>query len=88
MMWKGQESAGFNVGAAFGYGGREELEKAGAVFIAETVEDLKILAETDDAGKENVSSHHTGKNSSEKQKKKRQTVREGRIITPDIRKRR
>ena len=49
------------VGAAFGYGGREELEKAGAVFIAETVEDLKILAETDDAGKENVSSHHTGK---------------------------
>ncbi len=36
------------VGAAYGYGGREELEKAGAVYIAETVEDLGILAGPDD----------------------------------------
>ena len=36
------------VGAAYGYGGREELEKAGAVYIAESVEDLGILAGPDD----------------------------------------
>lgn len=38
------------VGAAYGYGGREELLKAGAVYIAETVEDLGILAGPDDEG--------------------------------------
>lgn len=32
------------IGAAYGYGGREELEQAGAVYVADTVEDLKILA--------------------------------------------
>lgn len=36
------------VGAAYGYGGREELERAGAVYIAESVEDLGILAGPDD----------------------------------------
>lgn len=38
------------VGAAYGYGGRKELEEAGAERICETVEDLKCLAE--DAVKE------------------------------------
>lgn len=32
------------IGAAYGYGGTEELRKAGAVYIAEKVEDLGILA--------------------------------------------
>ena len=34
------------VGVAYGYGGIYELETAGAVYIAQTVEDLKILAGT------------------------------------------
>ena len=32
------------IGAAYGYGGREELKQAGAVYIADTVDDLRILA--------------------------------------------
>lgn len=37
------------MGAAYGYGGREELEAAGAEYIAETVKDLGILAAEDEA---------------------------------------
>ncbi len=33
------------IGAGYGYGGYEELEKAGAVYIAETVTDLQILSD-------------------------------------------
>lgn len=36
------------IGVAYGYGTREELEKAGAVYIADTVEDLGILASPND----------------------------------------
>lgn len=36
------------VGVTYGYGTREELEKAGAVYIAESVEDLGILASPND----------------------------------------
>lgn len=32
------------IGVAYGYGGREELQKAGAVYVADTVQDLEILA--------------------------------------------
>lgn len=35
------------IGAAFGYGSREELQKAGAVYIAQKVEDLSILVSVD-----------------------------------------
>lgn len=41
---QGAASCGLQcIGAAYGYGGREELEHAGAVYVADTVEDLKIL---------------------------------------------
>lgn len=36
------------VGVAYGYGTRQELEEAGAVYIADTVEDLGILASPND----------------------------------------
>lgn len=36
------------IGVAYGYGSREELEKAGAVYIADSVEDLGILASPND----------------------------------------
>lgn len=36
------------IGVTYGYGTREELEQAGAVYIAETVEDLGILASPND----------------------------------------
>lgn len=36
------------IGVAYGYGTREELQKAGAVYIAETVDDLGILASPND----------------------------------------
>ena len=36
------------VGVSYGYGSREELEEAGAVYIAECVEDLAILASPND----------------------------------------
>ena len=36
------------IGVAYGYGSREELEKAGAVYVADTVEDLGILASPND----------------------------------------
>lgn len=58
------------IGAAYGYGGREELEKAGAVYIAETVEDLGILAQTDDGGEEEVSPHFSRR----RRKKRTDTV--------------
>lgn len=32
------------IGVAYGYGGKEELKKAGAVYVANTVQDLEILA--------------------------------------------
>ena len=45
----GAKSCGIQcVGVAYGYGTREELEKAGAVYIAEDVEDLGILASPND----------------------------------------
>lgn len=45
----GARSCGLQcVGVTYGYGSREELEKAGAVYIAETVEDLGILASPND----------------------------------------
>lgn len=45
------------VGVAYGYGSREELEKAGAVYIADSVEDLGILASpNDEETTENVES--------------------------------
>lgn len=65
------------IGAAYGYGGREELEKAGAVYIADTVEDLGILAQTDDGGEEEVSPHFS------RRKKRRQT--EARRRRPGVR---
>ena len=39
------------VGAAYGYGGRQELEEAGAELVVDSVEGLKLLAS--DAGREN-----------------------------------
>lgn len=45
------------IGVAYGYGSREELEKAGAVYIADSVEDLGILASPyDEETTENVES--------------------------------
>lgn len=46
---EGARSCGLQcIGVAYGYGSREELERAGAVYIAETVEDLGILASPND----------------------------------------
>lgn len=36
------------IGAAYGYGGRAELEEAGAVYVADTVADLQILAQPEE----------------------------------------
>lgn len=36
------------IGVAYGYGSREELEKAGAAYIAATVSDLAVLGESDE----------------------------------------
>lgn len=45
------------IGVAYGYGSREELEKAGAVYIADSVDDLGILASpNDEETTENVES--------------------------------
>ena len=45
------------IGVAYGYGSREDLEKAGAVYIADSVEDLGILASpNDEETTENVES--------------------------------
>ena len=45
------------IGVTYGYGSREELEKAGAVYIADSVEDLGILASpNDEETTENVES--------------------------------
>lgn len=45
----GAKSCGIQcIGVSYGYGTREELEKAGAVYIAESVEDLGILASPND----------------------------------------
>ena len=45
----GARSCGLQcIGVAYGYGTREELEQAGAVYIADTVEDLGILASPND----------------------------------------
>ncbi|MDY2938371.1 MAG: HAD-IA family hydrolase [Fusicatenibacter sp.] len=44
------------VGAAYGYGGREELETAGAARVCDTVEELRILA--DDLGLEKKRKDH------------------------------
>ena len=42
---KGAAACGLQcVGCAYGYGGREELRQAGAVYIADTVEELSVLA--------------------------------------------
>lgn len=53
------------VGAAYGYGGREELEQAGAVYIADTVEDLAVLASPNDEETtehvESIRKHHLWK---------------------------
>lgn len=49
------------IGVAYGYGGREELEKSGAVYIADTVEDLGILALDEDEEKEKTSKEHIEK---------------------------
>lgn len=58
------------VGAAYGYGGRAELESAGAVYIADTVEELKILAESDDEDEtEKISSYRPRHNHRKKKSK-------------------
>lgn len=45
----GAKSCGIQcVGVAYGYGTRQELEEAGAVYIADTVDDLGILASPND----------------------------------------
>ena len=45
----GARSCGLQcIGVAYGYGTREELSQAGAVYIADTVEDLGILASPND----------------------------------------
>lgn len=45
----GARSCGLQcIGVAYGYGSREELSQAGAVYIADTVEDLGILASPND----------------------------------------
>lgn len=46
---KGARECGIQcIGVTYGYGTREELEKAGAVYIADSVEDLGILASPND----------------------------------------
>ena len=65
-------------GAAYGYGGRSELEEAGAVYIADTVEELKVLAETDDGDSEKISTfrtHQRARSRSQKKPQKRNTYR-------------
>ena len=47
------------VGVAYGYGGRSELEEAGAVYVADTVEDLEMLAQTDEGETEKISTYKT-----------------------------
>ncbi|WP_329957457.1 HAD-IA family hydrolase [Novisyntrophococcus fermenticellae] len=60
------------IGAAYGYGGREELEKSGAVFIADTVEELKILAQEDEGESEKIAYHKTHHMQRKKRQKKTQ----------------
>ena len=44
-MWPARRNAASPVwGAAYGYGGRKELEEAGAELVADTVKDLELLA--------------------------------------------
>lgn len=60
------------IGVAYGYGTREELEKAGAVYIAETVEDLGILASpNDEETTEHVESVRGVKNRHREHKRKK-----------------
>lgn len=70
---KGAQECGIQcVGAAYGYGGRAELEAAGAAYIADTVEDLGILAEADDGGDEKVSNFQAKKTRRERRHKARE----------------
>ena len=51
------------MGAAYGYGGREELETAGADYIADTVQDLGILAaDTDEVKDSSCDRKDSGRN--------------------------
>lgn len=79
---KGARDCGIQcIGVTYGYGSREELEKAGAVYIADTVEDLGILASpNDEETTENVESvrvskenrrEHPGKNGKSPGKKQK-----------------
>ena len=61
------------IGVAYGYGTREELEQAGAVYIADTVEDLGILASpNDEETSEYVESVRKSENKKVKNNKKKQ----------------
>lgn len=72
---KGAQKCGIQcVGVAYGYGGREELESAGAAYIADTVEDLGILAEADDEGDEKVSRFKARKEKKAKAQKAREQM--------------
>ena len=42
-IFGGQENGMDTIGVLYGYGSREELEKAGATYIAEAVEDIYSL---------------------------------------------
>lgn len=78
---QGAKSCGLQcIGVAYGYGSIEELEKAGAVYIAETVEDLAILASpNDEETTEHVESvRKTAKNRREKRDVTRRLHREKR----------
>ena len=71
---KGAKDCGIQcIGVTYGYGSREELEKAGAVYIADTVEDLGILASpNDEETTENVESVRVfGREGQEHRKKHR-----------------
>ncbi len=61
------------VGVAYGYGSKEELQNAGAVFVADTVEDLKVLAKKDEEETEKTSFYKSHPENHRKQQKARKT---------------
>ncbi len=66
------------VGAAYGYGSREELQKAGAVYVADTVQDLSVLAQTDEEETEKTSFYKPHRKKHAKQREHSHSKNQGR----------
>lgn len=70
------------IGAAYGYGGEEELEQAGAVYIAQTVEDLKILSDRYRYEQRRKTMTHEAEDTPAPQKKESALMKIWRILYP------